>query len=375
MVRGVVAAHGAPRVLRSLNDADARGLLKVMSAEPELLNVRALRTVVDIDGTDYVIVDGVDLDVHAGQSVALVGESGSGKSVTALSIARLNARNIRTISGQAMLEGEDLLSLSEREMRARRGRDISMVFQEPMTSLNPVLTVFTQLAEIIRRRPVARSEVRARAIALLESVGISTPEARVDMYPQQLSGGMRQRVMLAIAIAAHPRIVIADEPTTALDVTTQAQILDLLRHHVRNMRAGMLLITHDMGVVARYADSVNVMYSGCIVERAPVRELFARPAHPYTRGLLKSIARLDRPRVSRLPAIEGLPPQLTSRPAGCPFQPRCAYRVARCAQMPPLAAVGASHEAACCRAAEVLESVTPDAGMAVMETTDEAAAR
>ena len=331
-----------------------------MSTEDPLLKVRSLRTAVNVEGTDYLIVNGVDLDLHAGETVALVGESGSGKSVTALSIARLLGRSLRTVDGEAIFDGKDLLRLTEREMRALRGRAISVVFQEPMTSLNPVLTIFTQLAEIIRRGSVVGVDVRARAIELLDSVGISMPHTRIDMYPHQLSGGMRQRVMLAIAIAARPRVVIADEPTTALDVTTQAQILDLLRLHMSNMRAGMLLITHDMGVVARYADTVNVMYSGSIVERAPVRELFARPAHPYTRGLLTSIARLDRPRVSRLPAIEGLPPPLTERPSGCPFQPRCAYRIARCSEMPPLAPIAPAHHAACWRATEVLEGVSPE---------------
>ena len=328
-----------------------------MSTETQLLKVRSLRTAVKIDGTDHLIVGGVDLDLHAGETMALVGESGSGKSVTALSIARLLGPNIRTIAGQVVFEGRDLLTLSERDMRALRGREISVVFQEPMTSLNPVLTVYTQLAEIIRRRPAAGVDIRARAIELLDSVGISIPEARADMYPHQLSGGMRQRVMLAIAIAARPRVLIADEPTTALDVTTQAQILDLLRFHTCDMHAAMLLITHDMGVVARYADSVNVMYAGGIVERAPVRELFARPAHPYTRGLLKSIARIDRPRLPRLPAIEGLPPPLTARPSGCPFEPRCAYSIARCSDMPPLAPVAPGHDAACWRAKELLEEM------------------
>ena len=336
-----------------------------MSTEAPLLKVRALKTAVRIDGTDHLIVDGVDLDLHAGETMALVGESGSGKSVTALSIARLLGRNIRVVGGQAILDGRDLIRLSERQMRALRGREISVVFQEPMTSLNPVLTVFTQLAEIIRRRPTDGIDVRAKAIELLDSVGISMPEARVDMYPHQLSGGMRQRVMLAIAIAARPRVLIADEPTTALDVTTQAQILDLIQFHISNMGAGMLLITHDMGVVARYADRVSVMYSGKIVERASVTELFARPSHPYTRGLLNSIARLDRPRVARLPAIEGLPPPLTARPAGCAFQPRCAYSVPRCSEKPTLELVAPGHDVACWRAKDLLEGKKLDAEVAV----------
>ena len=329
-----------------------------------MLQVRSLKTAVKIDGTDHLIVNGVDLDLQAGETVALVGESGSGKSVTALSIARLLGRHLRTVGGQVLYNGRDLLRLSERQMRPLRGREISVVFQEPMTSLNPVLTVFTQLAEIIRRRPAEGLDVRARAVELLDSVGISLPEARVDMYPHQLSGGMRQRVMLAIAIAARPRVMIADEPTTALDVTTQAQILDLMQFHIREMRAGMLLITHDMGVVARYADRVNVMYSGGIVERASVSDLFARPSHPYTRGLLKSIARLDRPRVARLPAIEGLPPPLTARPAGCPFQPRCSFRIERCSQMPPLEPVTPGHDSACWRAGDLLDSMMPPAALA-----------
>jgi len=324
-----------------------------MATDAPLLRVEGLRTALRVDDAEYDIVTGVDLDLDEGETLALVGESGSGKSVTALSIARLLGRNIRTTGGRVLLDGQNILALSERQMRALRGRDIAVVFQEPMTSLNPVLRIGTQLAESIRRRPSTGGDIRTRATALLESVGISQPDQRLDMYPHQLSGGMRQRVMIAIALAARPRILIADEPTTALDVTTQAQILDLMKARTDELGASTLLITHDMGVVARYAQRVNVMYSGGIVERADVRSLFARPSHPYTRGLLQSMPRLDRPRAERLPAIEGLPPQLTARPEGCPFRTRCAFQVEKCRERPPMLQIGPGHEAACWRTREV----------------------
>jgi oligopeptide/dipeptide ABC transporter ATP-binding protein len=327
--------------------------LKNMVTNTSLLRVEGLRTALGSDGNNFDVVTGVDLELREGETVALVGESGSGKSVTALSIARLLGPRLRTVAGKVLLNGKDLLSLSEKGMRQLRGRDIAVVFQEPMTSLNPVLRIGTQLAESIRRNPGASSSVRDRAIALLESVGITNPESRVDMYPHQLSGGMRQRVMVATAVAARPRVLIADEPTTALDVTTQAQILDLMQARMGEFGAATLLITHDMGVVARYAQKVNVMYSGGIVERADVHSLFAKPAHPYTRGLLNSMPRLDRPRMGRLSAIEGLPPSVLTRPKGCPFQPRCTFRIDKCSQKPPLEAIDVGHEAACWRAREI----------------------
>ncbi|MGE0315937.1 MAG: ABC transporter ATP-binding protein [Lautropia sp.] len=318
-----------------------------------LLRVEALRTVVQSAGADQVVVDCVDLDVEAGETVALVGESGSGKSMTALSIARLLARNVRTASGRVLLDGQDLLALSPNALKSMRGRGFAMVFQEPMTSLNPVLTIGTQLTEAVRLRPEAGMSRRQQAVTLLDSVGIAEPQRRVDQYPHQLSGGMRQRVMVAIAIAAHPRLLIADEPTTALDVTTQAQILDLIRLRVTENRTALLLITHDMGLVARYAQRVNVMYAGTIVERASASALFSRPSHPYTRGLLASVPRLDRERQRRLPAIEGLPPSLTDRPSGCSFRPRCTFSIDRCAEKPLLSEVAPGHMAACWRATEV----------------------
>jgi peptide/nickel transport system ATP-binding protein len=320
----------------------------VTDTEASLLRVQGLRTSLRYRDGDVAVVEDVSLDLAAGETVALVGESGSGKSITALSIARLLGRGLATVGGRVLLGGRDLLALSEQEMRGVRGREIGMVFQEPMSSLNPILTIGRQVTEAIHGLP--SGEMRARAQALLHQVGITDPARRLTMYPHQLSGGMRQRVMVAIALAAGPRVLIADEPTTALDTTTQAQILDLMTAQARRLGAGTLLITHDLGIVARYAKRVNVMYAGTIVERADAAALFADPRHPYTRGLLRSIPRLDRPRMRRLPAIGGLPASPLQREAGCPFQPRCAARVDRCATRPVLAAFGAGREVACWQA-------------------------
>jgi len=324
-----------------------------------LLCVQGLRTVLRRRGADTVLVDGVALELERGQTLALVGESGSGKSVTALSIARLLGPGLITVAGSVQLQGRELLALPEPEFRPLRGREIGMVFQEPMTSLNPILSIGLQLAESLRHGAADGRSARARCAEMLQQVGIEQPERRLAMYPHQLSGGMRQRVMVAIALAARPRVLIADEPTTALDVTTQAQILDLIAERQRALGAAMLLITHDMGVVARHAKRVAVMYAGTIVERGPATALFADPRHPYTRGLLRSIPRLDRPRVARLPAIEGLPPTPSQRSAGCPFQPRCEHASERCAEPPPLQAAGPGREAACWHAAELPRWVHP----------------
>ncbi len=341
------------------------GPVSVSSDEPErgeplvppgpraapLLQVQGLRSVLRRRDGDVVLVDDVVLDLERGETVALVGESGSGKSITALSIARLLGRGLATVAGTVRLDGRDLLALSEGAFRAVRGREIGMIFQEPMTSLNPILSIGTQLTEALRLLPADGRGARAHATELLHQVGIPEPERRLAMYPHQLSGGMRQRVMVAIALAGHPRVLIADEPTTALDVTTQAQILDLIADRQRALGAAMLLITHDMGVVARHARRVNVMYAGTIVERGTASSLFVDPRHPYTRGLLRSIPRLDRPRVGRLPAIEGMPPSPMHRPPGCPFQPRCAYSTERCTAVPPLISIGPGRETACWHAA------------------------
>jgi peptide/nickel transport system ATP-binding protein len=341
--------------MKALSGADAAAApgVSAHAPAPPLLSVDGLRTVVRHPEGDVVVVDGVGLDLAPNETVALVGESGSGKSITALSIARLLGRRLATVAGSVRLDGRELLTMRESEFRALRGREIGIVFQEPMTSLNPILSIGLQLTEALHHAPADGRSARARAAELLDRVGIPEPERRLRMYPHQLSGGMRQRVMVAIALAGHPRVLIADEPTTALDVTTQAQILELIAQQQRALGAGMLLITHDMGVVARYARRVNVMYAGTIVERGPAAALFADPRHPYTRGLLRSIPRLDRPRVGRLPAIEGLPPAPGRRPTGCPFRPRCAHAMPKCESVPPLVSVGPGRESACWFAAEL----------------------
>ncbi len=302
-------------------------------------------------------VDGVSWDIREGETVALVGESGCGKSVSALSVMRLVPVPAgRIVGGQVLFKGRDLLTLSEEEMRRIRGREIAMIFQEPMTSLNPVLTVGRQLTEGLEvHLGLSPTAARRRAVELLAMVGIPDPERRLAQYPHQFSGGMRQRMMIAMALACGPSLILADEPTTALDVTIQAQILELLKDLSRRLGVAMLIITHNLGVVARYADRVNVMYAGRIIERGTARELYRNPRHPYTLGLLRSVPRLDEPRRERLAPIEGQPPDLTRLPPGCAFAPRCGFRVERClTEAPPLEAVDADgHLAACWEAARV----------------------
>jgi len=322
----------------------------------KLLQVNQLRTTFATSTGLVRAVDGVSWDVDEGETVALVGESGCGKSVSALSIMRLITPPAGRIeSGEILFKGRDLLRLSEEEMRAVRGREIAMIFQEPMTSLNPVLTIGRQLTEGIEIHLGAQPPAaRARAIELLAMVGISDPERRLSQYPHHFSGGMRQRMMIAMALACNPSLILADEPTTALDVTIQAQILELMRDLSRRLGVAMLIITHNLGVVARYADRVNVMYAGRIIEQATATELYAHPRHPYTLGLLRSVPRLDEPRRARLDPIEGQPPDLTRLPTGCAFLPRCKYRVERCAEAPQLAPVDAAgHQAACWEAANI----------------------
>ena len=296
-------------------------------------------------------VDGVSFDVHPGETVAMVGESGCGKSVTSLSILRLIASPPgRTIAGRITFEGRDLLALPEEEMRKVRGNEISMIFQEPMTSLNPVLTIGRQIAETLTvHRGLSRGEAMARTVEMLRLVNIPEPETRTDQYPHQLSGGMRQRVMIAMALACNPKLLIADEPTTALDVTIQAQILDLMRALKARTGAAILLITHDLGVVAEMAQRVFVMYAGRKVEEAPVADLFARPRHPYTRGLLASIPRLGAAVArKRLAEIPGVVPSLREAIPGCVFAPRCAYATERCRrEYPPLERKADGHFVAC----------------------------
>jgi oligopeptide/dipeptide ABC transporter ATP-binding protein len=315
-----------------------------------LLDVRDLKTYFFTDGGVVRAVDGVTYTVQPGETVALVGESGCGKSVSALSVMRLvSAPAGRIVGGRVLFQGRDLLTLDEESMRKVRGREIAMVFQEPMTSLNPVLSIGRQLTEPLEihlRMP--HEQARQRAVDLLTTVGIPDPERRLTQYPHQFSGGMRQRMMIAMALACNPALVLADEPTTALDVTIQAQILELMRDLARERGIALVLITHNLGVVARYADRVNVMYAGKMVEQGSARDVYAAPRHPYTMGLLRSVPRLDVPRKAKLQPIDGQPPDLTHLPLGCAFAPRCQYAVARCqTEVPPLIPVAADHASAC----------------------------
>jgi oligopeptide/dipeptide ABC transporter ATP-binding protein len=316
-----------------------------------LLDVRNLQTHFFTRAGVVRAVDGVSWDVQEGETVALVGESGCGKSVSALSIMRLiPAPGGRIVGGQVFFKGRDLLLLPDEEMRRVRGREIAMVFQEPMTSLNPVLTIGRQLTEGLEiHLGLTAADAVRRAAELLQMVGIPDPQRRLRQYPHQFSGGMRQRMMIAMALACNPPLVLADEPTTALDVTIQAQILELMKDLSRRLGAAMLIITHNLGVVARYADRVNVMYAGRIIERGSARQLYATPRHPYTLGLLRSVPRLDEPRRERLAPIEGQPPDLTRLPPGCAFAPRCAFVAERClTEVPALRPVqGDGHVAAC----------------------------
>ena len=314
-----------------------------------LLQLDGLVTVFDtLDGTVRA-VDGVSFTIGKGETVALVGESGCGKSVTALSILRLvQAPAGRIESGRVLLEGTDLVTLPEEELRKVRGARIAMIFQEPMTSLNPVLTVGFQIAEAVQlHRRVSRAEAWTEAVRMLELVEIPDPATRARSYPHQLSGGMRQRVMIAMALSCDPELLIADEPTTALDVTIQAQILELLDNLRARLGMALLLITHDLGVVAERAERVLVMYAGRVVEEGPVAEVFTSPKHPYTRGLLRSVPRLGRPH-ARLEAIPGQVPRLTELPSGCRFRDRCDRALQACATLdPPLEEFAIARRAAC----------------------------
>jgi len=317
-----------------------------------LLDVRDLRTHFAVDDGEFPAVDGVSLTLEPGRTLGIVGESGCGKSVTALSIMGLVPQPPgRHAGGQIIFEGLDLLTLSPAEMRELRGNRISMIFQEPMTSLNPVFTVGDQIVEgILRHRKITPEQARDRAIDMLRRVRIPSPEQRFDDYPHRLSGGMRQRAMIAMALACEPKLLIADEPTTALDVTIQAQILELMRTLRDETGTAIILITHDLGVIAELAHDVVVMYSGRIVERTTVSRLFAEPQHPYTVGLLGSIPKLHLEQ-DRLAAIEGQVPSALSPVSGCAFHPRCPFAIDRCRhEVPPLASVAADHEAACWRA-------------------------
>ncbi|PWB60390.1 MAG: glutathione ABC transporter ATP-binding protein [Bradyrhizobiaceae bacterium] len=300
-------------------------------------------------------VEGLSLDVKRGEVVAVVGESGSGKSVSALAIMRLLPRHTSRIPhGRILFQGRDLLGLDDEAMREIRGRDISMIFQEPMTSLNPILTIGLQICEPLQiHLAMTAAQARARAVELLQLVGITDPERRLDQYPHQFSGGMRQRVMIAIGLACNPKLIIADEPTTALDVTIQAQILELMKDLSRKLDIALIIITHNLGVVARYADRVVVMYAGQMVEEGDADAVFHRPRHPYSMGLLRSVPRLDRPRGVKLETIEGLPPNAAKPPEGCRFAARCPYRLPVCEQPPPLAATDTGALSRCHRHAEI----------------------
>ena len=326
---------------------------------PPLLEVRALHTEFRTGAGLVRAVDGISYTVEHGETVAIVGESGSGKSVSALSILRLipNPPGLIT-AGEILFDGKDLRTLAETEMREIRGRDIGMVFQEPMTSLNPVLTIGRQITETLEQHQGAdRATADRRAIELLEMVGIADPARRLRQYPHQLSGGMRQRVMIAVALACNPKLIIADEPTTALDVTIQAQILELMKTLARRFNVAQIIITHNLGVVARYAARVNVMYAGRIVESGSADAIYHAPCHPYTMALLRSVPRLDQPRRARLDPVDGQPPDLTRLDAGCAFRPRCRFAVERCGrEQPALAQVESGHLAACFRSAELLAS-------------------
>jgi oligopeptide/dipeptide ABC transporter ATP-binding protein len=315
-----------------------------------ILEVEGLKTHFYTPGGVVKAVDGVSFDVREGETVALVGESGCGKSVSALSIMRLIPNPPgRIVSGRILFKGIDLRSLGAEEIRKLRGKEIAMVFQEPMTSLNPVLTIGRQITETLEEHlRMKADEAERRAVEFLKWVGIPDPERRLSQYPHQFSGGMRQRLMIAMALSCEPKLILADEPTTALDVTIQAQILELLKSTTQRLRVAMIIITHNLGVVARYADRVNVMYAGKIIESGPAGEVYHRPSHPYTLGLLRSVPRLDQPRKAKLDPIEGQPPDLGNLPAGCSFAPRCRFAEERCSrESPSLQGLGRGHAGAC----------------------------
>jgi oligopeptide transport system ATP-binding protein len=315
-----------------------------------LLEVCDLRTYFSTQDGVVKAVDGVSFYVERGETLGIVGESGCGKSVTSLSVMRLiPSPPGKIVGGQIMFDGENLLEASEEQMRHIRGNRIAMIFQDPMTSLNPVLTIGHQITESLELHlHLNKREARSRAAELLNMVGIPSASRRLDNYPHQFSGGMRQRVMIAMALSCNPELLIADEPTTALDVTIQAQILELINRLRDELETAVMIITHDLGVVAGMTDRVTVMYAGRVVEEGPTSEIFANPRMPYTIGLLRSIPRLDEQRGHKLNPIRGLPPDLIDLPQLCPFSPRCDYVQEKCLnQLPPLRSVGQSHNAAC----------------------------
>jgi oligopeptide transport system ATP-binding protein len=317
-------------------------------SEP-LLEVQDLKTVFPTRDGVVKAVDGVSFRLDPGETLGIVGESGSGKSVTALSVMRLLQRPGKVVGGQVMFRGRDLIKISEREMQEIRGQEIAMIFQDPMTSMNPVFRTGWQVAEPVRlHQGLHKAQAMGVAVSMLGKVGIPSPESRARDYPHQFSGGMRQRAMIAMGLTTLPKVLIADEPTTALDVTIQAQILELLRNVNQEFGTATILITHNLGVVAGMCERVMVMYAGRIVESGPTVDVFAHPKHPYTWSLLRSIPRLDAERHEALKPIEGLPPDLMALPPGCAFHPRCSFRVERClSDVPALNQVGESQLAAC----------------------------
>ncbi len=330
-----------------------------------LLEVKDLATYFFTQDGVVKAVDGISYYLEEGEVLGIVGESGCGKSVSALSVMRLVANPPgRTVNGEVIFEGEDILKVDDAEMRHIRGNRIAMVFQEPMTSLNPVLTIGRQLTETLElHQNMNKSQAQTRAGELLSMVGIPDADRRLRDYPHQFSGGMRQRVMIAMALSCDPKLIIADEPTTALDVTIQAQILELMQDLSRELGTAMIIITHNLGVVARYADRVNVMYAGKIIETGSSAEIYHNPKHPYTLGLLNSVPRLDETRKVKLDPIEGLPPDLIDLPAGCSFAPRCKFVYERCLQdTPELTDVNEGHTTACWRSHEITELAAASAG-------------
>ena len=316
-----------------------------------LLQIKGLTIDIDRDSGPARVVDGIDLAVMEGESLGIVGESGCGKSLTMLSLVGLLPNRIHATGGQALFGGRDLLKLSAKELRKVRGSEIGFIFQDPMTSLNPVIRVGDQIAEaLVYQKGMAKPEARARAVELLSLVGIPAPEERANAWPHELSGGMRQRVMIAMGLAGHPKLLIADEPTTALDVTIQAQIVDLVRDLKDRLKMSVVWITHDLALIAGLADRIAVLYAGTVVEDAPVDAIFDRPTHPYTKALLGSLPTLAGQAMDRLPSIPGTPPEPGRRPPGCPFAPRCPLAEAACnAAVPKLQPVGdnARHRVAC----------------------------
>ncbi len=347
-----------------------------------LLEVRDLKVSFDTDDGVVHAVDGVSFSVDPGRALGIVGESGSGKSVSNLTVLGLTRAKNARFSGQVMFDGRDLLTLEPQAMRAVRGREIAMIFQDPLSSLHPFYRVGDQLVEAVRAHGDTPKKVaRDRALEMLQLVGIPEPRSRIDAYPHEFSGGMRQRAMIAMALINEPRLVIADEPTTALDVTVQAQILELLSRLQRETGTAVIVITHDLGVVAEMTDEIAVMYAGRVIERAPTPQLFSAPEHPYTWGLLRSIPRLDTPRSGELVPIEGRPPSLINRPTGCSFHPRCPYvRDAHKRVDPPLEPVeGADgHSVACLLASgtrrdlwrRLASGATPESARSAVTITD-----